>query len=477
MDWVQSLQKAINFIEEHILEDLTPEQIAKSVYSSSAHFQRIFTMITGITIGEYIRCRRLTLAANELIHSHDKILNIAVKYHYDTAGSFTKAFTRFHGLTPSEAKKSGNVRCFAPFCISINLRGGLKMQRSLIPNVPVINYDGNNAGFFVTLLETALRAIGEECNRSKLIALSGEGNRFCWTDSTWVFGNEVTDSINNTPFETENRILTAIGWKAKYITVQRDKNDDFMNIDAKQIRQDFVHSIDIGLPVIIRYKEHADCDLNIFFGYEEDGQKIIGYPYNNHFEADRSQPSDTNMPTAWENWEDNLAGYILLQNKIESASERNAALSTFRCISEHFRNTNDIRGRNIGLAAWKSFLHHLEFDDFSELSTGEVGNRFAIYCDALCQINARSEALPYYRFIAQQFPEWREQLENAITSLEACASYGGFLWSQGFSFDEAGYEKFRSLEARKILAEAGRDAMNKDIEAVEQFEKILNCER
>lgn len=116
MDWVQSLQKAINFMEEHILEDLTPEQIAKSVYSSSAHFQRIFTMITGITIGEYIRCRRLTLAANELIHSHDKVLNIAVKYHYDTAGSFTKAFTRFHGLTPSEAKKSGNVRCFAPFC-------------------------------------------------------------------------------------------------------------------------------------------------------------------------------------------------------------------------------------------------------------------------------------------------------------------------------------------------------------------------
>ena len=113
------------------------------------------------------------------------------------------------------------------------------MQRSLIPNVPVINYDGNNAGFFITLLETALRAIGEECNRSKLIALSGEGNRFCWTDSAWVFGNEVTDSINNTPFETENRILTAIGWKAKYITVQRDKNDDFMNTDAKQIRQDF----------------------------------------------------------------------------------------------------------------------------------------------------------------------------------------------------------------------------------------------
>lgn len=54
-----------------------------------------------------------------------------------------------------------------------------------------------------------------------------------------------------------------------------------------------------------------------------------------------------------------------------------------------------------------------------------------------------------------------------------CASYGGFLWSQGFTFDEAGFEKFRSKEARKILADAGREAMRKDMIAVEQFEKIL----
>lgn len=116
----------------------------------------------------------------------------------------------------------------------------------------------------------------------------------------------------------------------------------------------FVHSIDRGLPVIIRYIEHADCDLNIFFGYEEDGQKIIGYPYNNHFE-DGSSPSDSNVPVAWDNWENNLAGYILFQNKTEAASERNAALATFRFISEHFRKTSDIRGKIVGLAAWQSF--------------------------------------------------------------------------------------------------------------------------
>lgn len=477
MDWIRSLQKAINFIEDHLLDDLTPERIAKSIYSSSANFQRIFAMITGMTLGDYIRCRRLTMAGNELINADCKIIDVASKYRYDNAGSFTKAFQRFHGVTPSEAKRSGNVRSFAPFCIQVNLQGGFMMKRNLLSNVPVINYDGNNAGFLITLLGTALMAIGEEYDRAKFLAVSGEGNRFCWTDNAWVFGNEVTDSINETPFETENRILTAIGWKAKYITVQHDRNGGFMNTDALQIRQDFIRSIDRGLPVIIRYIEHADCDLNIFFGYEEDGQKIIGYPYNNNFEAGVASPSDTDTPAAWEHWEKNLAGYMLLQNKTESASERNAALSTFRFISEHFRRTGEIRGRRVGLAAWKSFLQHLEFDDFSALSSREMKDRFAIYCDALCQVNARSEALPYYRFLAVQIPEWREELEIAVAALEACASYGGFLWSQGYSFDEAGFEKFRSQESRKILADAGREAMQRDIEAIEQFEKILSRER
>ena len=249
-----------------------------------------------------------------------------------------------------------------------------------------------------------------------------------------------------------------------------------MNTDAIQIRQDFIHSIDRGLPIIIRYIEHADCDLNIFFGYEDNGQKIIGYNYNNKFEVGAWLPVNVDTPTTWEKWENNLAGYILLQNKDEFVSERNAALSTFLFISDHFRRTSEIRGKKVGLAAWKSFLYHLEFDDFSKLTSTEVGSRFAIYCDALCQIYVRKESLPYYQYLAEQFPEWQEELETAIAALDACASYGGFLWSQGFSFDEAGYEKFRSPAARKILAVAGHEAMQKDMVAVEQFEKILGRE-
>jgi len=258
-----------------------------------------------------------------------------------------------------------------------------------------------------------------------------------------------------------------------------------MNTDAAQIRRDFVSAIDKGFPVLIRYIEHADCDLNVFFGYEDDGEKIIGYDYNNGFKAGVSQPSDVTVPVTWDNWENNLAGYILLKYKEEAASERNTALSVFRFISDHARSTAEIRGKKVGFAAWESFLYHLEHDDFSQLPlrasdapavngvANSVEHRFYIYCDALCQIDARKKPLPYYRFLAEHFPEWKKELETAIQALEDCASYGGFLWSHGFTFDEAGFEKFRSYEARKILADAGREAMIKDMLAVEQFEKIL----
>lgn len=373
MDWIQSIQMAIDYIEKNILDNLNIDKIAKSVYSSSSNFQRVFSIITGMTVGDYIRYRRLTLAGQEIISSNQKIIDIALKYGYETAESFTKAFYRFHGINPSAARNNRKyLKNFAPLSIQVSIKGGFNMMRKIIPNVPVINYDGNNSAFFIILLETVLKSIGKECDKSKLIALSGEGNRFCWTDSGWVFGNEITESINETPFETERRVLSAIGWRAKYITVLRDKDNNFINTDPFQIRQDFVNSIDRGFPVIIRYLEHDDCDMNVFFGYEDNGKKIIGYNYNNGYQPGLSQPSDVHTSVSWENWESNIAGYILFQGKEDAMSERSAALSTFQFISDHARKTSEIRGKKVGFSAWKSFLYHLEFDDFSNLTLHEL---------------------------------------------------------------------------------------------------------
>lgn len=166
MYWIKEMQSAIGFIEDRLTEDWRMEDIARSANSSSANFQRIFSIVTGMTAGEYIRSRRLSMAGEELVNSDAKVLDIALKYGYETAESFTKAFTRFHGATPSAARRQASgLQYFAPLTINIDVRGGFTMQRKLIPNVPDIPYDGNNAAFFITLLEATLGASARTATR------------------------------------------------------------------------------------------------------------------------------------------------------------------------------------------------------------------------------------------------------------------------------------------------------------------------
>ena len=80
MEWVKGLQKAIDYIEDHITEDIDYAEIAKQAYSSSFHFQRVFHIICGYSIGEYIRNRRLSLAGTDLSSGNEKVIDIALKY-------------------------------------------------------------------------------------------------------------------------------------------------------------------------------------------------------------------------------------------------------------------------------------------------------------------------------------------------------------------------------------------------------------
>ena len=98
MDWITGLQRALDYVEENITEQLDYEEVAKKAYSSSFHFQRVFSAICGFTLGDYIRFRRLSLAGSELASTDRKVIDVALKYGYDTPESFSRAFTRFHGI-------------------------------------------------------------------------------------------------------------------------------------------------------------------------------------------------------------------------------------------------------------------------------------------------------------------------------------------------------------------------------------------
>lgn len=129
MDLIQSLQSSIDFIEDHILEPITYEDVAKHVYMSSYHYHRTFSLITGMTANEYIRNRRLSMAGQELSMSDIKVIDIALKYGYDSPESFSKAFTRFHGLSPNVARHAGRqLKSFNRLLIKIKLEGGTVMD-------------------------------------------------------------------------------------------------------------------------------------------------------------------------------------------------------------------------------------------------------------------------------------------------------------------------------------------------------------
>lgn len=133
MEWVQSLNRAIDYIENHLLEDLTCQEVAEHVYISNFHFQRCFSLLTGMTVGEYIRNRRLSLAVQDLIASDKKVIDVALKYGYETPESFTKAFTRFHGVTPTQARFEGSeLKFFNRLLIKIKLEGGTVMDYRIV---------------------------------------------------------------------------------------------------------------------------------------------------------------------------------------------------------------------------------------------------------------------------------------------------------------------------------------------------------
>ena len=133
MRWMECIGEAINYIEENITQELTIESIAKKALISPFYFQKGFAMLCGFTVSEYIRCRRLALAGSEIMATDEKIIDIAIKYGYDSPDSFTKSFTRFHGATPTAVRKSGAmVKSFAPLKIKFTLEGGHSMDYRII---------------------------------------------------------------------------------------------------------------------------------------------------------------------------------------------------------------------------------------------------------------------------------------------------------------------------------------------------------
>ena len=128
MEWAEGIQNAINYIEDHICDELDIENIAAQAACSPYYFQKIFGIMCGMTVGEYIRSRKLTLAGSDLTSSDIKVIDLALKYGYESPESFTRTFTKFHGLTPTDARKGGELRSFSRLKVQVIIKGGNELN-------------------------------------------------------------------------------------------------------------------------------------------------------------------------------------------------------------------------------------------------------------------------------------------------------------------------------------------------------------
>lgn len=129
MEWIERLNKAIGYIEEHISEKIDYEQIAKVACCSTYHFQRMFAYMANVTLSEYIRRRRMSLAAADLQCGDEKVVDVALKYGYTSPTAFNRAFQSVHGIAPSLVKEEGvSLRAYPPISFKIVIKGADEMN-------------------------------------------------------------------------------------------------------------------------------------------------------------------------------------------------------------------------------------------------------------------------------------------------------------------------------------------------------------
>ncbi|WP_186575982.1 AraC family transcriptional regulator [Aquibacillus kalidii] len=132
MNGIQHLSNCIDYIEARLDQEIDVDTLATIFCSSKFHFLRMFRMITGFTVAEYVRNRRLTLSAGEIITHDMKIIDVALKYGYETPESFSKAFRKLHGISPTQAKrKATNLKAFPPLSFQIKVKGEESMDYNI----------------------------------------------------------------------------------------------------------------------------------------------------------------------------------------------------------------------------------------------------------------------------------------------------------------------------------------------------------
>ncbi|WP_235532999.1 AraC family transcriptional regulator [Paenibacillus sp. Leaf72] len=187
---LEHMNRALAYMEEHLTEEIDFKEAARRALCSEYHFKRMFSFLAGLTMSEYIRRRRLTLAAFELQQSQVRVIDVAMKYGYQSPDAFTKAFQLYHGVTPSEARSSGpSLKVCPRMTFQLIVKGGVEMNYrieekagfrivGIHKRVP-IQFNGVNpeiAAMWQSLDEQKIAALKQLSNTEPYGMISGSAN-------------------------------------------------------------------------------------------------------------------------------------------------------------------------------------------------------------------------------------------------------------------------------------------------------------
>lgn len=132
MNWMERMERAIDYVEAHLTEEIDYSEVARAAATSAYHFPRMFMSLTDMTLADYIRRRRLSCAARELQSSDARVIDVAVRYGYESADAFSRAFYRQHSMMPSQVRLGGVQLTYYPrLSFHLTIKGDVPMNYRL----------------------------------------------------------------------------------------------------------------------------------------------------------------------------------------------------------------------------------------------------------------------------------------------------------------------------------------------------------
>ena len=348
MNWMQCMDDALRYLEDHLTDEIDLGVAAQKAGCSVYNLQRIFSFLVGQSPSEYIRGRRLTLAAEELHSTNGRILDIAVKYGYESQEAFARAFLKFHGVTPSAARK---LEKLPSSCGRVNLqmllhRGDenniMNTTSHMLTRVqpdPVFyrGVKGPGTLLFPVSLWSYFEFIGQNHDPARTYALLAA-----------LSGDAFHAGISLPTTRGMSRALEALRFHPRIFTTDPK---DACYLDEATAKQEIVQSIAVEQrPVIVCNLDQA-CFGGVIIGYEQDGDTLINWGYYPFDDRDRPEPILVHCT----DWYHHATHIVLLGERGKAPELKELYLTGLKGAYDDLRGADGITNESF-YEKWKVFL-------------------------------------------------------------------------------------------------------------------------